>query len=168
MNPDYESKYEQLYNRTEVNDNAKTMYDPASMRSTSAVKEAQRAQQKILARKSIVKEALLLLAKYKNTRLLLDDLTAQEMWGPMDPLGSATNYVLRLVDADKRYMKEMLGDWSGVRDTMLMLISEFDFEPQYTPTDHELGIKREDYDIKTLVTVRVAAKIFLAWKNANK
>lgn len=166
MNPDYESKYDQIYRKTEVD--KKTIYDPASMKSVSATSAAQKAQQKIMARKSVIKEALLLLAKYKNTRLLLDDLTAQEMWGPMDPLGHSTNYVLRLVDADKRYMKEMLGDWSGVKDTMLMLISEFDFEPQYTPTDHELGIKREDYDIKTLVTVRVAAKIFLAWQNANK
>ena len=169
MNPDYESKYEQIYKKTEVD--SKMNYDPRSMKnvaSSSATSAAQRAQEKIMARKSIIKEALLLLAKYKNTRLLLDDLTTQEMWGPMDPLGHMANYILRLVDADKRYMKEMLGDWSGVKDTMLMLISEQDFEPQYTPTDYELGIKREDYDIKTLVTVRVAAKIFLAWQNANK
>ncbi len=166
MDPDYLKKYEQIYKKTEVDN--RMMYDPASMKSVSATNAAQSAHQKVMVRKSLVKEALLLLAKYKNTRLLLDDLTAQEAWGPMDPVGYSTSYILRLVDADKRYMKEMLGDWSNVKDTMLMLINESDFEPQYTPTDYELGIKREDYDIKTLVTVRVAAKIFLAWQNANK
>ena len=165
MNPDYESKYDQIYRKTNVD----MIYNSNPSKSMSATSAAQSAQQKIMARKVLIKEALLLLAKYKNTRLLLDDMTAQEAWGPMDPLrNSYASYVLRIVDADKRYMKEMLGDWSGVRDTTLILISEFDFEPQYTAEDFQNGVKSGEYDIKTLVELRLATKIYKAYKQANK
>ena len=176
MNPDYEKEY--LYTKADVD----SIYDAKSMQN---IRVNNRSDTKsnmyggysreaairlnVMAKERVIKAALLLLMKYKNLRLVLENVETQEAWGPMDPLMHCRNYICRLYDYDKKYMREFLGEWGDhCKDTFLLLLTEQDFEPRYSADDHQNGIKPGEYDDKTLVELRLATKIYKAYKETIK
>jgi len=176
MNPEYEKDY--LYTKADVD----SIYDPRSMKNTRVDNRADTKSKvyggyskeaanklNVMAKQAIIRAALLLLMKYKNLRLTLENVETQEAWGPMDPLMTSRNYLCRIYDNDKKYMREFLGEWGDhYKDTFILLLTERDFEPKYSPDDYQNGIKPGEYDDKTLVELRLATKIYKAYKETIK
>ena len=187
MNPDYEDIYQYTkkdiesiadkvyskYNDDKWDKNNKSSaYDKSNVKSSmTASSLEQRRRQKIEERRAYIKAALMMLKKYKGCNIQMQDLETQEGWGPMDPLARVMNYIVHFIDEDKYFQLQYSGygmNNPGLYCKFIMLINESDFDPHYGPQDYEAHIKQGAFPPDTLICVRLAVKIYKAWKEHIK